>query len=147
MSIPLDRQHKINAQLAQSMGYQLKLTTGNLPDAHIITPGGERQPLSELPNFFTSADDNRALIEWLVAMPGCDFPTGYRQGFKIRADFIYLLNGHRDGYTDADMLSVMTASLEAKTLAAAAAMGMEVRESTTATETVQAGQAEDTLML
>lgn len=58
---------KGNAGLARAMGYQLRLTTGNLPDAHVIAPDGKRLSLGELPDYFTDADASWKLRLWLAS--------------------------------------------------------------------------------
>jgi hypothetical protein len=65
-SAELARRAKGNAGLARAMGYQLRLTVDNLPDAHVITPDGKRLSLSELPDYFTDAAASRELMVWLA---------------------------------------------------------------------------------
>jgi len=114
-----------NAGLAQAMGYQLRLTMDNLPDAHVIAPDGKRLSLSELPDYFNDAAASRKLVAWLAA-----------QEVIVKRRFIVSLHPglsdacvFNDAPIDEDMiLEAMVAEPSVIARAACKALGIEVSE-------------------
>ena len=137
------QQAACNAGLAQAMGYQLRLTMDNLPDAHVIAPDGKRLSLSELPDYFTDAETSRELVVWLAKQEctvGDQDHECYGDGLCLPfGRFIALVsnswavdrfcfNGHRFEVSLSGLSALLT--LEPPTVARAAckALGIKVSE-------------------